>query len=721
MSPAGKKFDEDALRKKIREQLEKEHSEKQLKRQSLVNSEQITAHEEDESYYLEIYIRRKLQEEVYSKYPEFIKCGNHLDQTKWLTPLELADEFEFFPLEYSFWSRFRRKTALSKNVKIPDTPEIKHMIKEFREEIDADARERIEKYHVYLRENQQKAQSNQEEKIYFEEQDRFYSSQKGYHKYKNHIGETTWMTVEEFDAQEEFTDRVYSKAEKFRISALISVIVIVIILGLFTLVDMLNPEIPKGYLIVDLNKDKASLYINHALTVGFTPGTAYPMNEGEYEISIISPGYKTDPNYQAVDISKGDTTHITFNLIPMAGKTGTVRLNVPYGDASVYADGEFKGTAEQNELLTLSQGNHTITIKKPNYISSPRFHTFSINSGDTINLDFRLLRAMTQAENTPIHSTINMGLIEVNTNVKGAQIILNGNHTGFESDYVLQKIPFGQHIISVEKEGYKTYPKEQVVRLTQNDRQAKVDFTLTSTTGLATINVHPDDATIYIDGKEASVGDFSGSLSLGKHTVSFGSVKGYITPDDQVIDITNQPQNHFEFRYGSNIFIEVKPGHASPSSMVRVSSGYIMSGINFRANSSNGPEVLVNKTINENVWEMGFAFQYKNPPGSDAVFIRFQAPADLNVTKEINLKLWIYSTDENYPLVIGGDAKYRVIFNNVAIVDGKSPRYSLNQISEKNHEEISLSPYIKSGINTLIISTASDNSRFMEFWKAEIN
>ena len=537
MSPAGKKFDEEALRKKIREQLEKEHSEKQLKRQSLANSEQITAHEEDESYYLEIYIRRKLQEEVYDKYPEFIKCANHLDQTKWLTPLELADEFEFFPLEYTFWSRFKRKSSLGKNVKIPDTPEIKQMIREFRDEIDSDARERIEKYHTYLKENQNKAQSNQEEKIYSEEQDRFYSSQKGYHKYKNHIGETTWMTVEEFEAQEEFTDRIYTAFEKIKITALISAIVIVLSFGIFSLVGMLNPEVPKGYLIVDLNKDKASLYINHALTVGFTPGMAYPINDGEYEISIILPGYRTDPIYQAVEISKGDTTHITFNLIPMEGKTGMVRLNVPYEDASVYADGEFKGTAEQNELLALSPGNHTITIKKSNYISTPRFHTFSLNAGDTINLDFRLLRAMTPAENTPIHSKINLGLIEVNTNVKGAQIILNGNYTGFESDYVLQKIPFGQHIISVEKDGYKTYPKEQVVRLSQNDRQVKVDFTLTSTTGLVTINVHPDNATIYIDGKDASHGDFSGSLALGEHKVSFGDLKGYVTPDDQTITV----------------------------------------------------------------------------------------------------------------------------------------------------------------------------------------
>ena len=721
MSPAAKKFDEEALRKKIREQLENEHSEKQQKIQYPASSEQIAAQEEDESYYLEIYIRRKLQEEVYSKYPEFIKCGNHLDQMKWLTPLELEEEYEFFPLEYTFWARFRTKVSIAKKIKIPDTPEIQQMIEEFREEIEDDAQERIEKYRNYSKENQQKPPSGQEEKIFLEEQDRFYSSQKGYYKYKNHIGETTWMTVDEFDAQDEFTDRVYSKKDKIRISSIVVLILLIIGFGLAELVALLSPDSQRGYVVVGLNKNKATLYINHALAAGFTPGIAYPVNEGEHEITIISTGYKTDPKYQMVDIVKGDTARISFNLIPLGGETGVVKLNIPFGDASVYADGEFKGTANQNSLLTLPLGDHTITVKKSSYVSSPRLHTFTLNEGDTINLDFRLVRARSTSENPAISSTINTGLIEVNTNVNGAQILLNGTNTGFESDYVLQKIPFGQHIISVQKEGYKVYPKEQVVRLSQNDIQAKVDFTLTSTTGLATINVHPDNAPIFIDGKKASDGDFNGSLALGEHTVSFGDVEGYKTPEPQTINITSEWQNRFEFRYGSNIYMSVKPGHINPPSMVRLSSGYIMSGVNFKANSTNGPEVVVNRKINENVWEMGFAFQYKNPPGSDAIFVRFQAPRDLNITEEVKLRLWIYSTDEDYPLVIGGNAGYKVVFNNVAIVDGKAPRYTVEQISQENFEEITLTQYLKSGINTLIISTATDNSRFMQFWKAEIN
>ena len=78
----------------------------------------------------------------------------------------------------------------------------------------------------------------------------------------------------------------------------------------------------------------------------------------------------------------------------------------------------------------------------------------------------------------------------------------------------MQKIPFGQHIIRVEKEGFQVYPKEQVVRISKDQRQAKADFTLTSTTRQVTIQTKPPAGKIYIDGKEAGIGRFSGALTL---------------------------------------------------------------------------------------------------------------------------------------------------------------------------------------------------------------
>lgn len=718
------KFDEEELRKKIREQLEQEHSEKKEYFEKQLSEESVAAFEDDESYYLEIYIRRKLQDEVFSKYPEFVQCGNHLDQIKWLTPLEMEEEYEFFPVEYTFWSKIKKAFSGKAGVKIPDTPVINKMIEQFREEIENEAVIRIKKYKEYIDQRGVANLDDQKKKIIAEEQDRFYKSLKGYHKYKNHIGETTWMTEDEFNAQDEFTDRIYSPVELALRGLILFTSLIILLSGIIYTYSLFSPQTFKGYILVETSdsKAKASLYINQNLAVGFTPGIPYPVDEGLHEIALISPKFKTVPSFHKVEILDKDTVNIKFQLIEVNENSAIVRLNVPFEDAGVYADGEFKGTIQKSGLLSLPVGDHTISVRKANYISTPRLHTFSLNAGDTIDLSFRLTQMRNPAQSSPSSSSINVGLIEVNSNVRGAEIFLNGNKTGFSTDYVFQKIPLGQHIVRLEKEGYAVYPEEQVVKLTSDERTAKVDFTLASTNRYVTIIANPKHAPIYVDGKEIALGTFRGAISLGEHELSFGNLANYKNPGKQKITITKDGQNRFEFTYDNDLFYEIKPATIKPAgSEVRVSSGYILNGINFKANSTNGPEILLNNKVNENVWHMGFAFQYKNPPGSDALYIRFELPNDLNISNDTKLKLWLYQSNENYPLVISGKSGYMVAINNKIIVENKQPDNNISQISEDKFEEINVAGYLKSGINNLIISCTPENSRFMHLWKIVIN
>ena len=647
MNKTDKKFNEEALRKKIREQLQKEHSEKKEFLKESPEHKDLRDQEEDESYFLEIYLRNKLEDEVFSQYAEFVECGNHLDQVKWLTPLELSKEYEFFPIEYTLFARIKNKLFGRKKVKIPENPEIVKMIEEFRENLENNARERIQKYKEYLEKNEIAYRSEKEKRILEEEKERFYNSLKGYFKYKNHIGETTWLTVEEFEAQDEFTDRVYTRNEKIKIGFTSAGILAFIVVSLVFLVQFFDDGPWNGYILVETSNIKTSLYIDQNLAVGFTPGNAYPVSVGSHEITVISPNYVSNPLFHSVEIQKGDTTRISFDLTLINGNRGTVRLDVPSEDAGVYVDGEFKGTMQTSRVLNLPVGDHSVTVKKHNYIANPRLHTFSLNAGDTVDLSFRLIQSRVSETSKPRSSTLNLGLIEINSNIRDAKIILNGNNTGFTTNYILQKIPFGQHIIRLEKEGYKVYPSEQVVVLSQNDRQAKVDFTLTSTTNNVTIQTRPRDAAIFVDGKEVGKGVFRGALSFGEHTVTFSDIDNYKNPGPQKIRVTKDGQDRFEFTYGSEIYFEIAPGYIKPAnSGVRTSSGYILKGINFKTNSINGPDIITNSFINKDVWNLGFAFQYKSPPGNDAIFIRFEVPNDLHLTNDILLRLWIYSTEE---------------------------------------------------------------------------
>lgn len=717
-----KKFDEDALRKKIREQLEKEHSEKKEFTDSQLSKNEIASHDEDESYFLEIYIRNNLEDEVYSKFPEFVECGNHLEQVKWLTPLELSEEYEFFPIEYTFWARIKNKFINRKKIKVPDNPEIKKMIAEFREEIENNAKIRIQKYNEYLKKHEISYRSDKEKGILEEEKERFYSSLKGYKKYKNHIGETFWMTEKEFDDQDEFIDRVYTTKDKIKNSFLYSTVGILLIVGVSLVMNFFDEGARHGYVLIDISNNKASLYIDQNLAIGFTPGSPYPLNVGVHDIALISAEFKTDPNFHTVEITKGDTTKIDFELTLIKGSMGVVRINAPYKDAVVYADGEFKGTIQNSKVLNLAVGDHSVTLKKPNYITNPRVHTFVLNAGDTIDIDFRMTQLKTSEDVPARSSTLNLGLIEINSNVRDAKIYLNGHNTGFTTDYILQKIPFGQHLIRLEKEGFKVYPDEQVVILSQNERQAKVDFTLTSTTRFVTISVKPRNAEIFIDGKGVAQGTFKGSLSLGEHDIRFSNLENYKNPGEQKINITAAGDDRFEFLYGSDIYYEISPSIVKPSSLiVRTSSGYILKGINFKANSTNGPEIITNKTVNESVWNLGFAFQYKNPPGSDAIYVRFEVPSDLNIADDVKLKMWLYKTDDKYPLAISNTSEYMVVFNNRVIVESRSPRYNLSEISEQNYEEVSITNLVKPGVNILIIAAGPNNTKFLNLWKLVVN
>jgi hypothetical protein len=73
-----------------------------------------------------------------------------------------------------------------------------------------------------------------------------------------------------------------------------------------------------------------------------------------------------------------------------AGDQGTLRLDVQPADASVYVDGDFKGTARQLGTLSLPGGRHRIEIVRPGYRTVER--EVEIRPGDSAELNVDLDR-----------------------------------------------------------------------------------------------------------------------------------------------------------------------------------------------------------------------------------------------------------------------------------------------------------------------------------------
>jgi hypothetical protein len=75
---------------------------------------------------------------------------------------------------------------------------------------------------------------------------------------------------------------------------------------------------------------------------------------------------------------------------PDSGEMGALRLEVQPADASVYVDGDFKGSARQLRALTLPAGRHRVEIVRPGFRTVER--EVEIHPGRTTDLDVNLDR-----------------------------------------------------------------------------------------------------------------------------------------------------------------------------------------------------------------------------------------------------------------------------------------------------------------------------------------
>jgi hypothetical protein len=67
-----------------------------------------------------------------------------------------------------------------------------------------------------------------------------------------------------------------------------------------------------------------------------------------------------------------------------------LHLNVLPEDASVYVDGQFKGSARQASSLELPAGRHRIEVVRPGFRTDER--DFEIETGETRDLSVELQR-----------------------------------------------------------------------------------------------------------------------------------------------------------------------------------------------------------------------------------------------------------------------------------------------------------------------------------------
>ena len=95
-----------------------------------------------------------------------------------------------------------------------------------------------------------------------------------------------------------------------------------------------------------------------------------------------------DEDVEDDDVAPRPRVRVEDGAEAPGGRTGNLRVRIWPGDASVYVDGEFRGTAKQTRSLDLRPGTHRIEIVRPGFETAQR--EVEIDGGESHDLEVRL-------------------------------------------------------------------------------------------------------------------------------------------------------------------------------------------------------------------------------------------------------------------------------------------------------------------------------------------
>ena len=669
---------------------------------------------------LKRHIREAVESEIFSTHPQFFRCTNHLGEYRWLTGYEIHQQHEYYPHHDSLFEKLGNTFRAKRKFSIPDTPEVKEYKQILKQKILQEIDFRLQQERD-IKESAQKKQRSRNESLDRREKDEsFRRSHPDYNLYENHLGERRWLSKAEFESQDEFTLEVLPLGKKiFNYAKWVLPMLILISAGYYFLKPVLYKPSEKGYLLVQSNENLGHLFINQQLKLGVILDNPIVLRQGKYQVSYRKAGFSTYPAFQQIKIQAGDTSKIVFTLTAQkAEEISTVKIKSPYPDAKVFVENNFYGLAKDNASLTLEPGKYRIALKKENFDVYPPFKDILLQKGEQIELTFEFSpRSSTKVRNLDD----NLGLVEITANVPNIKIYVDGKYSGYNTDHIFDKVQYGQHTVSVKKEGYTVEPEEKFFRITKLNPQQHIHFILQREAIEVSINTTPVAGKIYLDETEIGSGNWKGELKPGNYQLRFGAINSYYTPEPTTIKVDEGKATLFTFTYSPYFSILFSPVGISPKKETgSIQLGWTNEDSEFHSDPNNAPEILIPEQLGKKAWVLGYAFAYRNPPENDAIVFSFNLPSNIDLKNNIWLKMWGYRTDENYPMEFNSVNEIRIIVNNRMIQKDYTPRYSIEESGESQYERFRINNLLQPGKNTILISTGPLNTTYFALWKIAV-
>ena len=204
-----------------------------------------------------------------------------------------------------------------------------------------------------------------------------------------------------------------------------------------------------GSLKISSQPESGATVIINGKRVGVTPLTIDTIASGQHEVTLLKDMYASTTATATVSDSKVSEMTISLNR-----SYAEITLSAD-PESDIYVDNQFKGKGTWKGRL--AAGRHTAEARKASHVGS--MMTIDVVAG--INESFVIDKPQ------PISGAINIASAPM-----GATVYIDGVNRG-RTPILIKDVLEGQHVISIEEEGYDNYydtievVKNQIIQITQ--------------------------------------------------------------------------------------------------------------------------------------------------------------------------------------------------------------------------------------------------------------
>jgi formylglycine-generating enzyme required for sulfatase activity len=259
------------------------------------------------------------------------------------------------------------------------------------------------------------------------------------------------------------------------------------------IVEISMRKLPGFVTVATIPSAGAVVTINDS-RVGPAPFGPLELQPGEHGVSVRADRFLPFDGVIAVP-GLGQHEQLSVHLVP---RWANVQIDSQPPGARVLAGNEQVGVTPAT--IELLEGTHQVSVVSDGY---------SAWDGTVVavpNVDQTLPLIRLQPANAKLL---------VNSIPRGANVMVNGRYRG-QSPISLDLAPGVNYEIGLSKAGYGMTSRKVRLEAAASD---SITVDLTARTGTLTVNVHPADATVYVDGRPRGTGPTTLRLSSAPHRI----------------------------------------------------------------------------------------------------------------------------------------------------------------------------------------------------------